>query len=262
MTLLFNAKQLAMLENMGLCLNYLPKIRSSDEASQPLPAMPVLKDKASPVVVKTSAPIHVSTSNWETLEKQVRECHACELSKTRQNTVFGVGSLPSPITNRVDWMIIGEAPGENEDMQGEPFVGQAGRLLDAMLAALGLSRNFQDGQAASLYIANVLKCRPPGNRNPQTHEIAHCSAYLFRQIELLQPKLIVAMGKFGAQTLLSQSHPDIESTPLGRLRGQVFNFGNIPLVVTYHPAYLLRNLKEKSKVWADLCLAQSIFNRP
>jgi DNA polymerase len=144
-------------------------------------------------------------------------------------------------------MVVGEAPGEQEDQQGEPFVGQAGKLLDNMLAALGLSRR------EKVYIANVLKCRPPGNRNPEPEEIAQCEPFLRRQVELLKPKIILAVGRFAVQTLLQTTEP------IGRLRGRVHRYQDVPVVVTYHPAYLLRNLPDKAKAWSDLVLAQSVL---
>ena len=159
------------------------------------------------------------------------------MHKTRTQTVFGVGD------EQADWMLIGEAPGAEEDRLGDPFVGQAGKLLDNMLAAIGLSRR------ENVYIANVLKCRPPGNRNPEPEEVERCSPHLLRQIALVQPKLIVAMGRFAAQTLLASD------ASIASLRGRVFKYAGVPLVVTYHPAYLLRNLPDKSKSWADLVFA-------
>jgi uracil-DNA glycosylase len=175
---------------------------------------------------------------WIPLKAAVSGCVKCGLHKTRTQTVFGVGD------EHADWMLVGEAPGAEEDRLGEPFVGQAGRLLDNMLAAIGLSRE------NNVYIANVLKCRPPGNRNPQPEEVAKCSPHLLQQIELIKPKLIVAMGRFAAQTLLGTD------ASIASLRGRVFRFAGVPLVVTYHPAYLLRNLPDKAKAWEDLLFAR------
>ena len=152
--------------------------------------------------------------------------------------MFGVGD------EQADWLLVGEAPGAEEDRLGEPFVGQAGRLLDNMLAAIGLSRG------ENVYICNVLKCRPPGNRNPEPDEVAKCTPHLLRQIELIQPKLIIAMGRFAAQTLLGTD------ATIASLRGRVHRYAGVPLIVTYHPAYLLRNLPDKSKAWADLVFAR------
>ena len=170
-------------------------------------------------------------------------CTRCALHRTRKQTVFGVGS------ESADWMIIGEAPGAEEDRRGEPFVGPAGQLLDEMLRALGLSRE-------AVYIANTLKCRPPGNRDPAVDEAASCRAYLDRQISLVAPKLILAVGRIASQLLLATD------APLGRLRGKkhYLDGGQIPVVVTYHPAYLLRSPTQKRKAWQDLCLARQIVN--
>ena len=175
---------------------------------------------------------------WIELKQVVPACTACGLHKTRTQTVFGVGD------ENADWMLIGEAPGAEEDRLGEPFVGQAGKLLDNMLAAIGLTRG------ENVYIANVLKCRPPGNRNPEPEEVARCSPFLERQIELVKPKLVVAMGRFAAQTLLATD------ASIASLRGRVHAYAGVPLVVTYHPAYLLRTLPDKAKAWADLVFAR------
>ncbi len=185
---------------------------------------------------------------WGDLVQSVAGCRACSLCETRKQTVFGVGNL------NADWMLIGEAPGAEEDARGEPFVGQAGRLLDNMLASIGMSRAGQTPQ--SVYIANVLKCRPPGNRNPQPEEVAKCEPYLMRQIELVAPALIVVMGRFAAQSLLGT---DASIANLRGKRHRITVAGRqIPVVVTYHPAYLLRNLIDKEKSWADMCLAREI----
>ena len=191
--------------------------------------------------------------DWDTLAQAVAGCQACGLCKSRKNTVFGVGD------RQARWLIVGEAPGENEDIQGEPFVGQAGVLLDNMLKALGLSRAGEGEQ--SVYIANVLKCRPPANRNPQPEEVLQCEPYLRRQVALLQPQVILAMGRFAAQSLLQHSVPDVTTMPLGRLRGQVHQYEGVPVVVSYHPAYLLRTPQDKAKAWADLCLARGLMQR-
>jgi uracil-DNA glycosylase len=177
-------------------------------------------------------------SSWIELKQAVPACTACGLHKGRTQTVFGVGDEDA------DWLLVGEAPGAEEDRLGEPFVGQAGRLLDNMLAAIDLRRG------ENVYIANVLKCRPPGNRNPEPEEVAKCTPHLLRQIELIRPKLIVAMGRFAAQTLLSTD------ATIASLRGRLHRYAGVPLVVTYHPAYLLRNLPDKSKAWADLVFAR------
>ena len=196
-------------------------------------------------------PDGIDHMDWAQLEATVSGCRACTLCESRKNTVFGVGQVPaSPgLAPQVDWMIVGEAPGENEDLRGEPFVGQAGKLLDNMLRAIGLDRHH------NVYIANVLKCRPPANRNPEPHEVAQCAPYLQRQIELLQPKVILAMGRFAIQSLLQTTEP------VGKLRGRAHQYHGVPVIATYHPAYLLRNLPDKAKAWADLCLAVDVMRR-
>lgn len=175
---------------------------------------------------------------WTELKAAVNGCTACKLRAGCTQTVFGVGD------ESADWMIVGEAPGAEEDKLGEPFVGQAGRLLDNMLGALDMKRG------ENVYIANVLKCRPPGNRNPEPDEVAQCSPHLLRQIELVRPKLILAMGRFAVQTLLETD------ASISSLRGRLHQYHGVPLVVTYHPAYLLRTLQDKSKAWADLVFAR------
>ena len=181
--------------------------------------------------------------SWSELRDKVSACTLCSLHRTRTQTVFGVGS------ESADWMIIGEAPGAEEDRRGDPFVGRAGKLLDEMLRAVGLARD-------SVFIANLLKCRPPNNRDPTVDEAASCRAYLDRQIALLSPKLILVVGRIAAQHLLETD------APLGRLRGQkhYLNNGQLPVVVTYHPAYLLRSPTQKRKAWQDLCLARQIMS--
>ncbi|MCW7539095.1 uracil-DNA glycosylase [Aquabacterium sp. A7-Y] len=191
-------------------------------------------------------PAGVATMDWSALREAVAGCTACKLCSGRRRTVFGVGN------EQADWMVIGEAPGEQEDLKGEPFVGQAGKLLDNMLRALGLGREPETADK-QVFIANVLKCRPPHNRNPEPEEVAQCEPYLQRQVELVQPKIILAMGRFAVQSLLRTSEP------IGRLRGRVHRYHGVPVVVTYHPAYLLRNLPDKAKAWEDLCLAADTF---
>jgi uracil-DNA glycosylase family 4 len=200
----------------------------------------------------------IATMDWQTLQQSVAGCQACKLCSSRKNTVFGVGPTLDDAAKppRVDWLIVGEAPGEQEDLRGEPFVGPAGKLLDNMLAAVGVSRRGDPAEPQrAAFIVNVLKCRPPGNRNPELDEIAQCEPYLKRQIALLQPKIVFAVGRFAVQSLLAASVPNVHATPLGRLRGQVYRYEGVPVVVSYHPAYLLRSLPDKAKAWADLCLA-------
>ena len=190
----------------------------------------------------------IARMGWDALERAVAGCTACPLNATRTQTVFGVGNRSA------EWMLVGEAPGAEEDARGEPFVGQAGRLLDNMLSAVGLTRAGSDARA--VYIANVLKCRPPGNRNPAPDEVAQCDPFLKRQIELVNPRLVLVMGRFAAQSLLGTE------ASIASLRGTVHHIEvadrRVPVVVTYHPAYLLRNLADKAKSWADLCFARKV----
>ena len=181
---------------------------------------------------------------WERLAAEVRACTRCGLHKTRTQTVFGVGRRDAEL------FVIGEAPGADEDRQGEPFVGRAGQLLNAMLRAIGLPRS-------EVYIANILKCRPPGNRDPQPEEASTCTPYLSRQIALVRPRAILAVGRIAAQWLLQSD------APIGRLRGRVFHYGEsgTPLIVTYHPAYLLRSPLAKATAWADLCMVKDLLQR-
>nr|WP_137917420.1 uracil-DNA glycosylase [Hydrogenophaga sp. 2FB] len=214
-----------------------------------LPASPPLEE-APPVespVAERPRTSPVDTMDWPALREAVASCQACGLCQSRKNTVFGVGDT------QADWMIVGEAPGENEDRQGEPFVGAAGQLLDNMLRAVGRSRHAEGAKGA--FIANVLKCRPPANRNPQPEEVAQCEPYLVRQVALVKPKVIVAMGRFAVQALLKTTEP------IGRLRGKVHRYEGVPVIVTYHPAYLLRTPGDKGKAWADLCLAMDTLDK-
>ncbi|HSH73946.1 MAG TPA: uracil-DNA glycosylase [Methylophilaceae bacterium] len=183
-------------------------------------------------------PATIMKMDWSSLQACVPECTACSLAATRIQTVFGVGDP------NADWLIIGEAPGAEEDRKGEPFVGQAGKLLDNMLAAIQLKRG------SNVYIANVLKCRPPENRDPHGEEVLQCDPFLKRQVELIKPKLILALGKFAAQSLLASDNT------IASMRGKLHDYHGVPVIVTYHPAYLLRNLPDKAKAWEDLCMAR------
>jgi uracil-DNA glycosylase family 4 len=185
----------------------------------------------------------VPSMNWSDLRAAVAACTSCGLCKQRKQAVFGVGSESAA------WLFVGEGPGADEDEQGEPFVGQAGKLLDSMMSALGIRR----GREA--YIANVVKCRPPGNRTPTLEEAQACAPFLDRQVDLIAPKLIVALGKTAAMRLLNTE------ASLASLRGQVHRYRGTPLVVTYHPAYLLRNLPDKAKAWEDLLFARRTLRR-
>ncbi|MHA6905039.1 uracil-DNA glycosylase family protein [Ralstonia syzygii subsp. celebesensis] len=224
------------------------------DAPAPLIEPPVAVAEVVPPVAPAAAPVaeipadsalpraqRIAAFDWAQLEAAVSGCTACKLCERRTQTVFGVGD------RQADWMLIGEAPGEQEDRQGEPFVGQAGKLLDSMLRAIGLSRE------RGVFIANVLKCRPPGNRDPEPDEVAMCDPYLKSQIALVKPRVIIVLGRFAAQSLLQTQ------TPVGKLRGKVHEVDGVPVVVTYHPAYLLRTLTDKARAWEDLCLARKVY---
>ena len=200
------------------------------------------QDIPAPIPVAESSMPLQNQADWTQLAQQVAVCTACDLHRTRKQTVFGVGN------QRAAWLFIGEAPGEEEDRQGEPFVGKAGQLLNAMLFALGLKRE-------DIYIANILKCRPPQNRDPLPDEVIQCESYLLRQIALIQPKIMVTLGRIAAQNLLKTTER------IGLLRGRRFSFGetHIPVVATYHPAYLLRSPREKRKTWQDLLFAKKLY---
>ena len=216
-----------------------PAVQASTSAPpiSPLPAAETEPDAPSP-----AAPAR-PVLGWAELEQTVTTCTSCRLCETRTQTVFGRGNP------QARWLIIGEAPGEQEDRQGKPFVGRAGQLLDNMLAAIGLDSDHD------VYIANVLKCRPPGNRNPSADEIGACQDYLRQQIAHIRPTLILALGRFAAQTLLDSSDS------IARLRGRVHRYQDVPLIVSFHPAYLLRNLPDKAKSWQDLVFARRTFRQ-
>lgn len=218
----------------------LPAVAVARDGAGQASAVPGADDAADPVGLNPdprSKPDLQVALDWAPLKQQVRDCVRCALRAGCTQTVFGVGD------EKAGWLFVGEGPGADEDARGEPFVGQAGKLLDNMLAAIQLKRGH------NVYIANVVKCRPPNNRTPEAAEIAACLPYLKQQIALIQPKLIVALGKTAATALLGRE------APLGSLRGTVHDFHGTPLLVTYHPAYLLRNPAEKAKAWQDLRLA-------
>jgi DNA polymerase len=218
------------------------RLRSREAPRSAAPAGAVA---AVAVAEAAAAPTVDVAGQWQALRAEVLACKRCSLHSTRTQGVFGVGP------QRCDWLVIGEAPGAEEDRRGEPFVGAAGQLLDAMLRAIGLDRR------NNVYIANILKSRPPGNRDPRPEEVAACLPYLERQIALLQPRIILAVGRIAAQNLLATD------VPLGRLRGRVHHLGErgTPLVVTYHPAYLLRTPGDKRKAWEDLKFARSLYQQ-
>jgi uracil-DNA glycosylase len=223
--------------------------RPAVPAAAPRPPPEPPRASTGPAALPPAAMGAVATLDWAGLRAAVAGCTACKLCESRTQTVFGVGHP------NAHWMIVGEAPGEQEDLKGEPFVGAAGQLLDAMLAALNLTRAESTPQR-QVFIANTLKCRPPRNRNPDTDELARCEPFLRRQIELVQPRIILAMGRFALQLLLRSDEP------VGRLRGRIHRYEGVPVVATYHPAYLLRQPADKAKAWEDLCLAASVVDTP
>lgn len=218
-------------------------MKLSPAALEELGLLPIWhsRQSAAPQTAPADREALIAQMDWAALKAAVAGCRACELHRTRLNAVFGIGD------EAADWLFVGEAPGAEEDARGEPFVGQAGKLLNNMLAAVKLARG------SKVYIANVLKSRPPQNRNPEANEIQACLPYLRRQITLMQPKIIVTLGRFAAQALLGR-----EAT-LASLRGQVHQYQGVPLIATYHPAYLLRSLPEKAKAWQDICLAVGVL---
>lgn len=228
-------KREQILNEMGL--GPIWKLRASAvQAAVEEAPLPVAAIEPEPRALESNADDELASGmSWEELTATVSECRQCRLCEQRKQAVLGVGDI------KADWLFVGEAPGAEEDQRGEPFVGQAGKLLDNMLAAIGLVRG------RDVYIANAVKCRPPENRTPAAEEIVTCRPYLERQIELIQPKLIVALGRPAAQTLLQAE------IKIGAARGKLHAYKGIPLIVSYHPAYLLRTLLDKAKAWEDLC---------
>ncbi len=243
----------AMLREMGL--GPIWRLRTMPDSAQTRPeagsvdaapdqARPVPEADAGPIVAPDAKPVRDgSPGDWSGLAAAVRDCRQCGLCAARKQAVLGVGDVDA------DWLFVGEGPGAEEDQRGEPFVGQAGKLLDNMLAAIGLERG------NDVYIANAVKCRPPQNRTPEPQEMDACRPYLERQIELIRPRLIVALGRPAAQTLLRAE------VKIAAARGRLHDYQGIPLVVTYHPAYLLRNLPDKARAWEDLCFMRATMRR-
>ncbi|MFT3736767.1 MAG: uracil-DNA glycosylase [Rhodocyclaceae bacterium] len=211
---------------------------------EPVPVAQHVAKPTQPVELVRSAQrmegASASADDWAALAREVADCRACRLCETRKQAVLGVGDT------QASWMLVGEGPGAEEDERGEPFVGQAGKLLDAMLASVGLTRG------KGVYIANSVKCRPPGNRTPTEEEILACRPFLERQIRMVQPQLLMALGRPAAQTLLGQE------ISISAARGRTHRYGELPVLVTYHPAYLLRTPQDKAKAWEDLCRATDL----
>lgn len=237
-----------MLEEMGLTPLWRLRDQASASAADGAAVEPHGSVVQSPLTTHDSHPAgddrraDIMSLDWTALKARVAGCTDCVLHQKRNRTVFGVGD------EKADWVFVGEGPGADEDAQGEPFVGQAGKLLDNMLAAINLRRG------KNVYIANVVKCRPPGNRNPESAEALACEPYLHRQIELIRPKVIIALGKVAVSNLLATD------ASIASLRGKVHQYRGTPLLVTYHPAYLLRSLPDKAKAWADLCFAVRVMS--
>ena len=244
-----SARRDLLLEEMGIAPVW--RARAPAHAQTALQAGPPAASDAPAAAAEAPAPAAsggdrrstIMRMDWNGIRSGVASCTACALHRKRDKTVFGVGD------ENADWLFVGEGPGADEDAQGEPFVGQAGKLLDNMLAAIKLKRG------VDVYIANVVKCRPPGNRNPEHEEALACEPYLHRQIELIKPRLIVALGKVAAVNLLARE------ASVASMRGKVHAYRGVPLIVTYHPAYLLRTLADKAKAWEDLCFAVDTMGR-
>ena len=247
-------RQLAMLFEMGIRL-WAPAAPEPVEVLEAPPAPLVSAPPSVPRLIAAQVvPVYtrpavaetgadgVAALDWPALRDAVATCTACKLCSSRTQTVFGVGHP------RAHWMLVGEGPGEQEDLQGEPFVGKSGQLLDNMLRAIGLQRGAAEPRQ-QVFIANAVKCRPPNNRHPEADEMAACAPFLARQVALVQPRIIVALGRAAVQSLLGSNEP------IGKLRGRVHRYQGVPLIVTYHPAYLLRSPTEKARAWDDLCLA-------
>lgn len=287
MTLNLDARQRAMLMEMGVRLwsppdKAPPMAPASAQAAAPTtsaltpapvarttplstpPETPRSAPRAAPLATPAPAPAAAPVSlsplpaglaqmDWAALQTAAASCQACGLCQGRQHSLFANRSVAAGET--VDWLIVGDAPTQAEDLAGQAFVGDEGLLLDAMLQALGLSRT---GDNRSVVVTSAVKCHPPDNRNPAPEEIAHCQAYLKRQIDLLQPRVVLALGRLAAQALLHDSLGEAAAQPLGKLRGQAHAAHGTQVVVSYHPTYLLRSPSEKAKAWADLCLAKSL----
>ena len=235
-----------ILQELGLTPLWVPRDQARRAGAPVAEKPPPRADTQAPADLLTALDeraARIARMDWPALKEAVRACKACPLHASRTQTVFGVGD------ENADWLFVGEGPGAEEDARGEPFVGQAGRLLDNMLASIGLKRG------RDVYIANILKCRAPGNRVPEPQEAAQCEPFLLRQVALIQPRLIVALGKTAASNLLRTD------ASLGSMRGRLHDFRGTPVLVTYHPAYLLRNLPDKAKAWEDLCFAVETMQR-
>ena len=271
MTLDLDTRQRAMLQEMGLHVWWPQALAAAPQAD---PVAAPVADRVSPaaaapadtvaasqtpqsVPLPSALPQDLASLDWSALAQTIAVCGACKLSVGRRAAVFSSGAAPL----RADWLVLGDPPDDNEERLGQPFAGQAGQLLDNMLKAVSVRRCDNAGgstdASALAYVSNCVKCRPARARNPEPQELVACENYLQREVALLQPKVILALGRFAAQTLLQASVPDIAATPLGKLRGRIYRYQGIPVVVSYPPSYLLRTPQDKARAWADLCLAQS-----
>jgi uracil-DNA glycosylase family 4 len=263
MSLDLDTRQRAMLQEIGVRV-WWPEAEAPAliDAAAPKPPRPALPPKgdAAPVVLTAAGTLAqgIAAMDWSTLADTVAACQACPLCTGRRAPVFGAAEAPA----QADWLVVGEPPDESEERQGIVFAEQAGQLLDNMLKAVGVSRRgAQRAGAGAAHVTNVVKCRPAVARNPSTQELALCENYLRREVALVRPKVILAMGRFAAQALLRDSLPEVAGIPLGKLRGQIHRYQGIPVVVTYHPTYLLRTQQDKARAWVDLCLALDVLRR-
>ncbi len=258
MSLDLDSRQRAMLQEMGVRVWWpeaLPEPAATVSAPMPrIAAMTPAASRNGGVGASNALADGIAAMDWAALNQAIAQCQACGQCQGRRAAVFA-GSAAS---RQPDWLVLGEPPDDNEERLGTPFVGQAGQLLDNMLKAVGVQRGAVDARGA--YLSNVVKCRPAVARNPQPQDLATCEAYLRREVALVQPKVILALGRFAAQVLLQGSVPDVGTIPLGKLRGQVYSYQNIPVIVSYPPAYLLRTPQDKARAWADWCLALSALS--
>jgi uracil-DNA glycosylase len=276
MSLNLDTRQRAMLAEMGVRVWWPEQEALESAVAVQTPALTVqaqVVPEAQPTsmptvgrVLQTALPVQTPVSTlaveplpdlsalgWSALRETAQSCQSCTLHGSRKQVVFGAGAH-SDEQVQVDWLVVAESPNDEEQTQGQPFVADAGVLLDNMLKACGLSRTAQEGRGR-VYVTHATKCSPPGGRNAREDELTQCRAYLDRQIQLLQPRMVLAMGRLAANALLGDTVEQVQAMPLGKLRGQVYAYGSTPVVVTFHPAYVLRSPAEKAKVWADLCLA-------
>ena len=264
MTLPLDARQRAMLAAMGVRVwQPTPAVQAAVQVEPLRRAEPPTPPAVRPLALGPQAaalPAGLAEMGWAALQNAASECQACGLCETRQRSVFSNDNrMKQP--HSTDWLVITDPPNEEEERRGELFVNAEGELFDAMLQALGMSRQATAGHKVTAVVP-VLKCRVPAQRNPHSEELAQCRAYLERQVTLLEPQVIIAMGRWAVQSVLSPTSSETALLPLGKLRGQVHRFANTPLVVTYHPQSLLRTPLDKAKAWADLCLAHSLTRRP